>query len=124
MSVPHLFAAGDCNQSIYGWRGAQARQNVKQFRLDFPQSLIVPLEICYRTPHHILSVATSIVGHYNDMDVFQKSLKTFELSPAAKTALLKSSPNLVPKDLKEWEKRVMIKELWDPVSLSKTLRFS
>ena len=36
------------------------------------------------------------------------------MSPAARYSLQKSSSNLIPEKLHEWEQRVMIKELWDP----------
>ena len=111
-NVPKLFCAGDANQSIYGWRGAKPKQTVRNFLADFPQGLVIPLETSYRLPSHILTAAESIIS--NDvLQPIQKPLKSFPQSPAARTSLYKSSSKL-PQELHEWEKRVMIKELWDP----------
>lgn len=115
--MPKLFCAGDTNQSIYAWRGAQPTQTVENFIRDYPQGLVIPLETSYRLPAHILATANTLIGVDAAPSKLHVPMKSFARSPAAINSLKKSniSPKFWKDDLvPEWEQRVMIKELWDP----------
>lgn len=74
-----VFAVGDPNQSIYGWRGASA-SNLKTFYSDFgaPENTAsFPLSTSWRNPHQVLDLANHLID----------SLKVVELtaSPTAES---------------------------------------
>ena len=60
-----MFAVGDDDQSIYGFRGARVG-NMRDFEKDFHVQNIVKLEENYRSHSNILDAANAIISHNNN----------------------------------------------------------
>ncbi len=63
LAGPHgqVFAVGDDDQAIYGWRGARV-ENVQHFLHDFPNVRSVRLEQNYRSSGTILKAANALIA--------------------------------------------------------------
>lgn len=55
-----LFAVGDDDQSVYGWRGARI-ENMQQFQRDIKDTSLMKLEQNYRSTANILKAANSLI---------------------------------------------------------------
>lgn len=69
----NIFAVGDDDQSIYGWRWADV-SNIKKFTQHFPSCRIYKLEQNYRSTKNILAVANKIIA--NNSSRMDKTLWT------------------------------------------------
>jgi DNA helicase II / ATP-dependent DNA helicase PcrA len=57
-----MFAVGDDDQSIYGFRGATS-ENMRHFEHDFHVEKVIKLEQNYRSHGNILDAANALIGH-------------------------------------------------------------
>jgi len=68
-----VFAVGDDDQSIYGWRGARI-ENIQQFSNDYSDTHTVRLEQNYRSKGNILKAANALIS--NNLERLGKNLWT------------------------------------------------
>ncbi len=67
----NIICVGDDDQSIYGWRGAQA-ENLSILKHDFPELKVIKLEQNYRSTQIILGAAYDVIK--NNPHEFEKKL--------------------------------------------------
>ncbi len=76
----NLFAVGDDDQSIYGWRGAKI-ENILHFEKDFKNAKVFKLERNYRSTKNILKLANTVIknnGNRKDKTLWTENAEGVE----------------------------------------------
>lgn len=97
IEVPHLFCAGDSEQSIYGFRGAAPQLSVGGFRNDFPQGIIAHLDKSFRLARSMWSTVNGLItddGRTSFTDTFLSS----PIRTSRQRATLFEALNLCPSE--------------------------
>lgn len=81
----YIFAVGDDDQSIYGWRGAKVK-NLSSFLKDFSNAKTYKLELNYRSSQNILDVANALIEG-NSWRLEKKVLQSFSDDKGQKVGL-------------------------------------
>lgn len=79
----NIFAVGDENQSVYGWRGAKI-ENILNFEKNFRDAKIVKLERNYRSTKTICAIANGIIKE----NVLRKEKRIRTENPVGKKAVI------------------------------------
>ncbi len=98
----NVFAVGDDDQSIYGWRGAEVR-NMRDFQTDFPGCRIVRLEENYRSSQLILDAANAAIAR--NVGRLGKTLRTRRAGGESVTVVASADE----RDEAEWIARELAK---------------
>ena len=72
-----VFAVGDPNQSIYGWRGASSA-NLDQFAVDFGSAKHFSLQTSWRNPTRVLELANRISEPLAQAPSYERQQDAFE----------------------------------------------
>jgi len=84
----NICAAGDPDQSIYRWRGADIR-NILAFEKDWPNATVVKLEENFRSTPNILDVADNLIAFNRN----RKEKKLVPTKPPGKDVILNAFAN-------------------------------
>ncbi|MFW6147874.1 MAG: UvrD-helicase domain-containing protein [Thermodesulfobacteriota bacterium] len=66
----NLFAIGDPDQAIYGFRGAD-QSFIRRFQEDYPEAPIHALKISYRCSDTILEASANVIGHHRKEHILE-----------------------------------------------------
>jgi uncharacterized protein (TIGR00375 family) len=70
----NLFAIGDSNQAIYGFRGADMKY-IDSFTDHFPEARLINLKKSYRCSNNILKASSGVLGNNDLLTGLQKGVK-------------------------------------------------
>jgi DNA helicase-2/ATP-dependent DNA helicase PcrA len=87
----NLCVVGDDDQSIYGWRGAEVT-HILNFTKDWPEAVVIRLEMNYRSREPILQLANTLVAYNKTRH--KKELKAFRTGGDAPRFLRFDDENL------------------------------
>ncbi len=99
-----VFAVGDDDQSIYGWRGGSPRL-ILDFAKSFSGSSQITLTISQRCPGNILSGAMGVIG--NNKNRIHKNLKSLGSKGKLIRIVKSKSENAEAKWIGEWIKEMV-----------------
>ena len=102
----NVFAVGDEDQSIYGWRGADIR-NMKDLQRDFDPVALVKLEENYRSTRPILDAANAVIAR--NVGRIAKTLRT--VRPGGESILVVAAAD--ERDEAEWIARELARRVSD-----------